>query len=228
MKFYKTTFLAVMSIIIITGLSSCNKGDSGTNSNWSMFDAPEWYAPEPDNSQADLVEATLEQPFDIVEADNDYRLCDGTRKNDKTLKERRKFLPLARVLKSLNLDDIQKAQMKDFLFDFRLCVKESVMKLRESERELLIPFNQQRKLIYEDYKSGKITREEATTQLKQLAVEVREVLKENGLRVQACEEMKECMKQLFRQIETILDEKQLKTWNEWLAKLPVVDCSKRQ
>jgi hypothetical protein len=227
MNLSKITVFA-FALLTILVFQSCNKDDSSTNSNWSIFDAPEWYAPEPDNTEAEITEATLEQPFDIVSEENDYRLCDGTRKNDKVLKEKRRFYPIARALKNLNLDDIQKEQVKGFLFDFRLCIKESVMKLRESERELIVPYNDKRKIIYDAYKNGDITRENAIEQLKELAKELKEELKENGLRMKACEEMKACAKISFNNIKEILTSEQLEKWNEWQEKLPEIDCSKKQ
>jgi len=226
MKNYKLILLAALALTFMLGISSCNKNEGPTDSSWSMYDAPAWQIPEPDNSAADIVEGTLEKPFDLVAAGEDMRFCDNTGMyNNRKFQEKRKFMPLAKILRALQLDETQREQVKGFMFDFRLCHKEAMLALRESEKAILEPFNEQRRLIYEAYKNGDITREEAAAQLKTLAQEVRQALKDNPARLVACEAMKECRRILLANIGSILNEEQLAKWEEWLAKLPEIDCN---
>ncbi len=229
MRSYKTLILATLTLVLMLGISSCNKSDSPTDSSWSMYDSPEWQIPEPDNSAADIIEGTLDRPFDLVSADQDVRFCDNTGMyNSKMFQERRKFMPMARILRSLQLDDAQKELIKGFMFDFRLCHKEAMMDLRETERDLLAPINERRRLIYEAYKNGDITREEATEQLKLLAEEARQLMQENTARLDACEAMKECRRILLENIGGVLTEEQLVKWNEWISRLPEIDCTQQR
>ncbi|MFH1051789.1 MAG: hypothetical protein V1779_12780 [bacterium] len=229
MKNYKSLILATLTLVLMLGISSCNKSDGPTDGSWSMYDSPVWQIPEPDNSAADIVEGTLDMPFDLVAQNEDVRFCDNTGMyNTKMFQERRKFMPLAKILRALQLDDLQKEQVKGFMLDFRLCHREAMLALRESEKELLAPFNEQRRLIYEAYKSGEITREEAARQLKLLAQEVRQVMKDNPARIEACEAMKECRRLLLANIGGVLTEEQLVKWNEWLSRLPEIDCTREE
>lgn len=229
MKNYRTLMLASLTLVLMLVISACNKNEGPTNGSWSMYDAPEWQVPEPDNSAADMVEATIDVPFSLVAEGQDVRFCDNTGMyNTQKFQERRKFMPLARILRALELDDIQKEQVKGFLEAFRLCHKDAMMALRESERAILQPFNERRQNIMEQLKNGEITREEAQRQLKLLALEAREALKNNPARLEACEAMKECRRVLLAAIGGILTQEQLVKWQEWLSKLPEIDCTRER
>ena len=229
MKNYRTLILAAFSLMLMIGISACNKSEGPTNSSWSQYDAPEWQIPEPDNSPADIIPATLDKPFDLVPASEDLRFCDNTGMyNMKKFRERRQFMPLAKILRALELDDAQKAQVKEFMIAFRDCHKNAMLALRESEKEIIQPFNEQRRTIMEALKNGEITREEAQQQLKQLNMDLRNALQNNPARLAACEAMKECRRTLLTSIEGILTPDQLVKWLEWVSKLPEIDCTKER
>lgn len=229
MKNYRTLILATLALILMIGISACNKSEGPTNSGWSMYDAPEWQIPEPDNSPADITPATLDNPFSIVSESEDLRFCDNTGMyNMKKFRERRQFMPLARILYALELDDAQKAQVKDFMIAFRDCHKNAMLALRQSEQEIIQPFNEQRRTILEQLKNGEITREEAQQQLMYLNLELRQQLQNNPERLVACEAMKECRRILLTSIEGILTPEQLVKWLDWISKLPDIDCTKQR
>lgn len=69
-----TLCMTLFALVIFFGMQSCNKDDSSTNNSWSIFDAQEWYAPEPENTEGELVESTMEQPFNIVDEESDFSL----------------------------------------------------------------------------------------------------------------------------------------------------------
>ncbi len=235
MKRFKLTLLSVFALALLVGLNSCDKGNLPTEGDWNLFDSPEWLAPEPDASPVEINGGTLEQPFDICPVEQDVRLYDpnggdrgghGKGGDNGDMMGHRKFMPLGWILRQLELDSLQIDQIKGFIFDYRLCIKENVMNLREKEKELLEPFNERRKEIFEAYKNGEITREEAAQALLQLHQEIIEVLSQNNFRVLACEAMKDCRNQLFENIKTILNEEQLVKFEEWLSKMPEVDCER--
>ena len=174
----------------------------------------------------ELIEGTIDYPFSLVQENQDLRFCGPEMMSKKKFQQRRKFYPMARILRSLELDDLQREEIKDFIFDFRLCHQEVILNLRESERDIIEPFNEQRRTIFEAYKNGEITRDEAKEQLQLLTQEVRQALQDNGARVIACEAMKECRKALFEKIRTILNEDQIVEWDEWVSNLPEVDCER--
>jgi hypothetical protein len=214
----------VLAAFLVIGLNSCK--DEPVASDDNPYEMAIWMAPEPDNSPAVITEESLEQPFDLVQEELDYRYCDNTSLYGKPdFKNKRQFLPLARILKSLDLTDAQKEQIKGFLFDFRLCMKDAIKDLRQSEREVLQPFNEQRKAVVDAYKGGTISREDAMAQLKEIKTKVKEALKVNNFRNIACEAMKLCRKTLLDSIGKILEGEQITKWNEWLAKLPDKPCT---
>jgi hypothetical protein len=162
----------------------------------------------------------------LVSPTNDCRFADQEMMGQKALMLKRQFIPLAKILRALKLDETQKVQVKGFVVDFRLCIKDAILTLRQTEIEILTPFNQERKQIYTDFKAGLITREDAVAQLKVIAQNARQALKDNNARIIACEAMKECRRLLLEKIRGILNADQLTKWDEWIAKLPVKDCAK--
>lgn len=226
MKNFKMALMALTALVLAVGLNSCKEDPVTSEDN--MYESAIWMAPEPDNSPAVITDASVEQEFDIVREDLDYRYCENTSLYGKPdFKNKREFIPLARILKSLELTDAQKEQVKGFLFDFRLCMKDAISELRQSEREVLKPFNEQRKAVVDSYKSGSITREDAMSQLKVIGAAAKEALKANNFRNLACEAMKLCRKSLLDKIGAILEGEQLTKWNEWLAKLPDKPCGEK-
>lgn len=224
MKSFRIGLMAIMAFVLAVGLNSCKEDPVTSEDN--MYEAALWMAPEPDNSPALISDASLEQEFDIVQEELDYRYCENTSLYGKPeFKNKRDFLPLARILKSLDLSDAQKESVKGYLFDFRLCMKEAIVDLRQSEKLILKPFNEQRKAVVDAYKSGTITREDAMTQLKAIGTDAKAALKANNFRNIACEAMKLCRKNLLDNIGSILVGDQIAKWNEWLAKLPDKPCS---
>ena len=223
MKKSTITMAAVLAAFLMLGLSSCK--DEPVASDDNPYELAIWMAPEPDNSPAVITEESLEQPFDLVQEELDYLYCDNTSLYGKPdFKNKREFLPLARVLKSLNLTDEQKDKVKGYLFDFRLCMKDAIKDLRQSEREVLKPFNEQRKAVVDAYKSGASSREDAMAQLKVIKTAAKEALKANNFRNIACEAMKLCRKILLENIGSLMEGNQIAIWNEWLAKLPDKPC----
>lgn len=221
----KSTFAiaAVLTAFLVLGMSSCKDEPVANDDN--PYELAIWMAPEPDNSPAVVTEATMEQPIDLVQEDMDYRMCDNTMMYGKPdYKNKRQFMPLAKILKSLNLTDTQKEEIKGFLFDFRLCMKDAIKELRQTEREILQPFNEQRKAVVESYKNGTITLDVAKTKIKEINTAAKAALKANGARNIACEAMKLCRKNLLDKIGLIMEGDQIAKWKEWLDKLPDKPC----
>ena len=234
MKALKGTVIALLAVTLALGFIACDK-ENPISDKYSLYEAPEYQVAYPDNSPVDFGEATLDNDFIMPGLDQDYRAYaeffgggrdgrGGRGGHDWRGRGRQKFMPFARILYQLQLTEEQREQVKDFIFDHRLCVREVIQKLRETEREILSQFKERRMAIIQAYKSGEITREEAVSQLRELNAQVRETLKNNPARVQACEAMKDCMKTLFENIRSILTPEQQAIWDEWVSKLPERDC----
>jgi len=254
--------LTAFALVLMIGLSSCNQDGGPLGEGYNLYDAPEFQAPEADNSPVDITAPSLDQPFQIIPLDEDYRcLSDddfmgsqngsgmmgdgsgsgmmmggghgdhgghGNGNNDHWKGHRDRFMPLARVLRSLNLTADQRDQLKDFIFNYRLCLRDAIIKLRETERELISGFKDKRDAIITAYRNGEITREEAMDQLMELRDSIRETLRNNDARVIACEAMKLCKKDFFASIRGMLTEEQQAIWDEWVSNLPERDCNDLQ
>ena len=226
----KLTVLAVFALAMMLGFSSCTEADLPTDGTTNLFDAPAFLAPAPDNSVAEVTGGTLDQPFDIVSEEADIRMCDGSGRdgNPPGMGNKREFMPMARILRNLELDEVQIELVKAIMADYRLCVKENVQALRLAEKEILAPFNEERKAIMLAYKNGEISREEAAADLKELNLRVREALAGQDFRVQACIAMKECRRLMFEQIgATLTTEEQKAMWEKWVASQPDVPCERK-
>ncbi len=229
MKTYKLAIAVLLIAGLALGINACKqKGDNPLiGEEGEYYDAPEFMVPEADNSPAEVQDATLENSLQLPPQNLDYRFSDSEMLKDSEFQRRRHFMPLARILRQLQLDSTQRESVKDFIFNHRLCVREVIMKLRASERRILEPFNERRKAVIEAYRNGEIDRREAARQLRDISMKARKALRENPARVKACEEMKRCRKVLFDNIGSILNEEQKAKWDKWVEHLPDRPCGGR-
>ncbi len=126
--------------------------------------------------------------------------------------------PLGRILLQLNLTDEQKEQVKDFLAQYRDCVKNAMIALRESEREIIAQANQERRQVMEQLQNGEIDRQTAWELMKQINQRTREALMNNPVRQQTLEQLKDCWDTLVANIKSILTDEQNALFDELLAK----------
>ncbi len=126
--------------------------------------------------------------------------------------------PLGRILKELNLTDQQKEQVKEFLAQYRDCVKNAMTALRESEKGIIQQANQERQQVIEQLKNGQIDRQTAWELMKQINQRTRDSLINNPVRQQTLEQLKNCWDTLISNIKSILTNEQNALFDELLAK----------
>lgn len=126
---------------------------------------------------------------------------------------------LFHILRKLNLNDDQKNQVKDFMISHRECVKEPHKAFREAAAPYIQAANEQRREILAKLKSGEITRERVKELIKQLNIKTRELIQSDPA-VQAAQVLIcNCKTTLINNIGSILNDRQLVIWNEWVAGL---------
>lgn len=200
----------VLAIAMIVSFFACNKLDNPTNPTSENFVYNVTVPLESEmNIPSDLTEATLEKPAMLLFP-----------KDDPLYPERPiKFMvPLGRILKELNLTEEQIALVREFMAEYRDCVKNALLPLRESERQIIQQANQERATVMQQLKNGEIDAQTAREQLRQINLRTREALMNNPVREQALQQLKECWDTLIANIKSILTPEQQALFDELLAK----------
>jgi polyhydroxyalkanoate synthesis regulator phasin len=126
--------------------------------------------------------------------------------------------PFGSLLRALKLTPEQQETVKGLLAAHEDCMKEALMGLRKSEREILAPFNARRDAIREKVKNGEMTREEARAALADLNKAAREALRGNTeARKAAGDAIKKCREDFMTSLRGILTEEQIPVLRRWLA-----------
>ncbi|MGB9851672.1 MAG: Spy/CpxP family protein refolding chaperone [Candidatus Kapaibacteriota bacterium] len=209
MKRLTVLAVAILAIGLIV-FSACNKLDNPTNPTTEglVFNANIPLETEM-NVPSDLSEATLDKPAMLLFP-----------KDDPLYPERpiKYMVPIGRILKELNLTDEQIAQVQEFMQEYRDCVKNALLTLRESEKQILQQANQQRQQVREQLKNGEITKEQAWQLMQQINQNTREALMNNPVRQQVLQQLKDCWDTFINNIKSILTDEQKALFEELLAK----------
>ncbi|MFN3306373.1 MAG: Spy/CpxP family protein refolding chaperone [Candidatus Kapaibacteriota bacterium] len=198
------------AVVIIFSFLACNKLDNLTNpsSESFVYSAAIPYETEM-NVPSELSEATFEKPAMLLFP-----------KDDPLYPERpiRFMVPIGRILKELTLTEEQITQIREFMAEYRDCVKNALLPLRESERQIIQQANQERRTVMEQLKNGEIDRQTAMEQIRQINQRTREALINNSVREQALQQLKQCWETLIANIRSILTPEQQALFDELLAK----------
>lgn len=159
--------------------------------------------------QSDFNECSMEKPA--------YLLIP---KNDPLYPERpvKYMTPLGRILRELNLDSLQKEQVRNFLAEYRDCVKNALQTLRESEKQIIQTANDQRQQVLQDLKNNVIDRGEAYRRLMEINHEIRQALINNPVRQQVLQQLKDCFTTLINNIRNILTDDQKALFDELIQR----------
>lgn len=213
---FMKTAIAAMALLIAFGLNSCDK-ENGVNVAGD-YEYLSVALPDVDNSQSEIVDATLEDDVDmcLVERPMGEKQAMGM-ENQGRHRPIKQFHPFARIFRQLELTAEQKEAVRGYMTEHHDCMKEAMMALRASEREIIQEANQARRAIMQNVKDSVITRAEAREQLRELNADTREALQNNPARAEAREAMCECLLALYANIRATLTEEQQAIWDEWVA-----------
>lgn len=209
MKRYSLVLLAMFSIVAFAFISCIKPTDPISIEEQEMITT----VSIPDESEMAIpstyFECSMEKPANLMEP-----------KVDPLYPERPiKFMtPLGRILRELNLDSLQKEQVKTFLAEYRDCVKNALQTLRESERLIIQAANQERRQVLDDLKNGVIDRQEAYKRLMQINKETRNELMNNPVRQQVLQQLKDCFATLIDNIRNILTNEQKALFDELIQR----------
>lgn len=121
--------------------------------------------------------------------------------------------------RQLNLTDDQKVAVRDLAKTFHDNMRPLVRQFYDANKTIIQDANAKRKLIMDDVKAGKITREEAGLKIKDLNLATRELIKNNPdsqtIKASMCKERDK----LFAGIKALLSGDQITKWNDWIAKI---------
>lgn len=129
-----------------------------------------------------------------------------------------KRVPFGDLLRALKLSSKQEEIIKGLLAAHEDCMKQAINNLRQTEKDILAPYNKQRSVVHEKVKSGEISREEAKKALVEINNAAREALRANSdARKVAIEASQKCREQFIAALKGILTPEQLPIIERWVA-----------
>jgi hypothetical protein len=236
MRIAKTFLLATLITIFMVGLYSCdNLPTSGDGPIESIGLAGSDYTiPDLDNSQSTLIDATIDSDFQLVEPEvyglNGNGEGNGKGKGQKRGYKMRKRMhdPFRTIMGELDLNEDQMTKLKGIVELHQNCIKDILMALRETEKELLGDLRIQREELVAQFKNGELERDAFVTAMRELNQQAREMLQNNPARIDACYKLNECRQAFFDAIAEMLTPEQLVIWQQWLEDHPLRKCEEEE
>ncbi len=211
-----SAFLALMTLTACDAQKSLNPDEQTIDLESSEFSIYEY-----EDEMAGIQDATMQNDMSVSDADpQDHESTVRNRMRDRFRNRmKRQGMHLRNVLRDLDLTEDQKSQIREFVAQFRECIKDPIMSFREAARPIIEDAKAKRKEIIDAYKNEEISREEAKEQIKELAMAKREEMEalaeEMGLKEAICS----CKQTLLDNIESILTEEQQTGFNSWRESL---------
>lgn len=202
MKLFKSVFLAV-AIAGLFYFSGCDSCENATN-----VEAPLTF-------DQDLTDISLEiEGVELVETEEIEEPL--TLRPNREPRPPRHMVSIFRILHELRLTERQHNAIHGFLLEHRDCEMSIMRRLHEAQSDIIERAEQRRREIIRLYNAGEIDRREAHRMLRVLHQHVREALHNSDARRAAHAALKDCMCELFSQIESVLTDRQLEMWNRYL------------
>ncbi|MCX6174532.1 MAG: hypothetical protein NTZ27_07280 [Ignavibacteriales bacterium] len=127
---------------------------------------------------------------------------------------------LGLFFRRLNLSDQQKSDLKALMVKFHDDMKPLVQQFRDANADIIKAANEARKLIVEDLRAGKITRQEAAAKLKVLNDDTRQKINDNAASQTIKASMCALRATLFTDIASKLTGDQVTKWTDFSSKFP--------
>lgn len=233
----KKTFLtmAIVAVGLLIGLSACNKGDhpwdpNGGDDGGMMVtqNVPDEYMPyfdaEEFTLEGDLSTNDIEVYPEFNGKDDhkgDDRCPRGDKWRDRMKGRHGQGFELRILLRTLRLDEDQRAQFGEILKGYRDCVHDVMMASADQRKEIMDRAREAKMDIINKYRAGDINRGQAIKALRELYVKVKEALDALVDKDALCN----CYISMLRQLYGILTPEQQRMFMVWLknSKNPCLD-----
>lgn len=203
-----TAFIVISFLTII--LIGCQERMEVNSPSADKFASQEYAIFDFEDSMNGLMDASIDLPMnysDPLENGMIFRHDTSPGKNGRHL---------FHILKKLNLSDEQIVQVKNFFGAHKECVSEPHRAFKAAATPYIKAANEKRREILAKVKSGEITRERAKELLSQLNMRTKELIQSDPDVQAAQRKICSCKLTLLSSISSILTERQLTIWNEWV------------
>jgi hypothetical protein len=218
-----TGLLMILALFSVFMISSCSEDNTPSGTNDMNVDSYDQMVAYEGFDEVELYEATIDDEpaliYPVGDQDLDPANIDRReRMRDQRPDKRHPLRMFGPVFREMELTEEQRLALRPIFQSHFECVKELMIQLRQSEREIIADAREERRAIIEQLRNEEITREEARELLRQLNMETREALRTNPLREEIRESLQDCREALLENIAELLTEEQLEIWNEWLER----------
>lgn len=229
MKKSALTFaLTVLSIAALFYFTGCN--DKGSvNAPWQMnFEMARFVVIDYGDVQNAVEDGTIENETTFNNTMLNYAFLDGDRPfkpGDPAMRGNQWFdrfdfgKHLGLFFPRLNLTDGQKTQVRDLMTTFHTSMKPLVRQYYDANKGIINDANAKRQLILDSLKAARITREQASADLRSLNQATHLLIDNNPasktIKAAMCTERNT----LFAGIRAVLQGDQITKWDDWISKI---------
>jgi hypothetical protein len=222
------TILTVLSAAIALALAGCSDKGNVNAPQQVNFDGAQFAVVDYGDIQNGIEDATTTSDMTFNSTLLNYNFVDGDRSfgpGDPSLRgmlwfdrfDFRKHLGL--FFKQLNLTDDQKTQIRALAKTFQQDMKPLIQQFYDANKSIIQDANAKRRAIMDDVKGGKITRDSAVAQIRDLNQVTRDLIKNNpasqSIKMLMCAERDK----LFAGVGAVLQGDQITKWSDWIAKI---------
>lgn len=211
-KYGQAAAFLVISLFAFALLQSCKEDSTNPSDEYDQ----EIYTIEDSEqmSEVEVIDATLtiEMSVYMYEMDND---SDGQGSEIKSKKPNRGN-HFGFFFRKLNLSNTQKAQLKDYMMDYRDCVKDNRKDIFQAVKVILAKARLDRKVVVDAYKDGEMTKSQAEAEIAIINAQTRMELQTDDTIDMAIENIRNCRKNLIDNIRAMLNEDQREEFDDLL------------
>lgn len=230
MKRFKSLLLLTALITLpLIYFTACSDKSEVNGPNQINFDSPQYAVIDYFDAQNAIEDATLDKDMAINSDFAGYKFMNSMStltpgnpmlRGNPWLEKFNFGKHLGLFFKRLNLSDNQKSKLRDLMTKFHDDMKPLVQQFKDANESIIKAANEARKLIVEDVRAGKVTRQEAAEKIKVLNERTKTAIANNPASVAIKRQMCAVRTTLFSNIALILTPDQLTKWDEFSSKIP--------
>jgi len=123
------------------------------------------------------------------------------------------------IFRRLDLTETQVIDIRTLMKSYHESLKPLLVAFQEANKDIVKAANEQRKLIMDDLKNNKITRQEANEKIRKLNLETRQQIKDNPESIRIRDSICKLNKKLMEDIKALLNAEQVVKWDQMTKRI---------
>jgi Spy/CpxP family protein refolding chaperone len=224
----KSIRLKLLAYLLIIGTWGCSQTNEVEPVKPVNFDSPQFIIIDNDDLLNGIEDATLDSElklssslfsFGILSLTNSLSANDPKMRGIPWLENFDFSKQLGLIFRKLNLTETQVTNIRALMKTYHESLKPLLKEFQDANKEIVKAANEKRRLIMDDLKNNKITRQEASEAIKKLNLETRQMIKDNPDSVRIRDLICMLNKKLMEDIKALLTADQIVKWDLMIKRI---------